>query len=44
LRSSEDPLEVAIFMVWHKDKWLSPTLDAFLEMVKEHFRGTNGVT
>jgi DNA-binding transcriptional LysR family regulator len=39
LRLSEDPLEVAVFMVWHKDKWLSPTLDAFLEMVKENLQG-----
>jgi DNA-binding transcriptional LysR family regulator len=39
LRSSEDPLEVAVLMVWHKDKWLSPTLDAFLEMVKQKFKG-----
>lgn len=39
LRSSEDPLEVAVFMVWHKDKWLSPTLDAFLETVKQKFKG-----
>ena len=44
LRSAEEPLEVAIIMVWHKDKWLSPTLDAFLETVKEHFKGTNRMT
>ncbi len=44
LRSSEEPLEVAIFMVWHKDKWLSPTLDAFLETVKEYFKDTSRVT
>lgn len=38
LHSSEEPLEVAVFMIWHKDKWLSPTLDAFLEMVKQRFK------
>jgi DNA-binding transcriptional LysR family regulator len=38
---SEEPLEVAIFMIWHKDKWLSPTLDAFLAMVKENLISTN---
>jgi DNA-binding transcriptional LysR family regulator len=35
---SEQPLEVAVFMIWHKDKWLSPTLDAFLETVKENLK------
>ena len=44
LRSAEAPLEVAIIMVWHKDKWLSPTLDAFLEAVKESFKDTNRMT
>ncbi len=28
-------------MVWHKDKWLSPTLDAFLEMVRQNFKDTS---
>jgi DNA-binding transcriptional LysR family regulator len=37
---SEEPFEVAVFMIWHKDKWLSPTLDAFLETVLESFRST----
>jgi len=37
---SDGPMEVAIFMIWHKDKWLSPTLDAFLETVKENFKGS----
>ncbi len=40
LRTCEAPLEAAVFMVWHKDKWLSPTLDAFLEMVRQNFKGT----
>jgi hypothetical protein len=30
-------------MVWHKDKWLSPTLDAFLAAVKENFKATSRV-
>lgn len=31
---SEEPLETAILMIWHKDKWLSPTLQAFMDTVK----------
>jgi len=30
-----DPLEVAALMVWHRDKWLSPTLGAFMGVVRE---------
>jgi DNA-binding transcriptional LysR family regulator len=40
LRSAEEPLDVAMFMVWHKERWLSPTLDAFLETVKDYFKGS----
>ncbi len=35
LQLPEELLEVAIIMVWHKDKWMSPTLMAFLATVKE---------
>ncbi|MEN6437209.1 MAG: LysR family transcriptional regulator [Syntrophobacter sp.] len=42
LPMSEAPLEVAIIMIWHKDKWLSPTLDAFLETIKENFSTKTG--
>lgn len=31
---SEEQLETAILMIWHKDKWLSPTLQAFMDTVK----------
>jgi len=31
----EDNLETGILMIWHKDKWLSPTLQAFMDTVKE---------
>ncbi len=31
----EEKLETAILMIWHKDKWLSPTLQAFMNTVKE---------
>lgn len=32
---SEGKLEVAILMIWHKDKWLSPSLKAFMEMARK---------
>jgi len=32
---SEEKLETAILMIWHKDKWLSPTLQAFMDTVKK---------
>jgi DNA-binding transcriptional LysR family regulator len=25
-----------LFMIWHKDKWMSPILRAFIDMIKEH--------
>ncbi|MGD9367954.1 MAG: LysR family transcriptional regulator [Desulfobacteraceae bacterium] len=31
----EEVLETAILMIWHKNKWLSPTLQAFMNTVKE---------
>ena len=31
----EEILETAILMIWHKDKWLSPSLQAFMNTVKE---------
>jgi len=27
---------VNLFMIWQKNKWLSPTLKAFMDMVREH--------
>jgi DNA-binding transcriptional LysR family regulator len=33
------PIEVAALMVWHKDKWLSPTLSAFMGVVREAMVG-----
>jgi DNA-binding transcriptional LysR family regulator len=30
-----DELEVAVLMLWYKDRWLSPTLRAFMEMTRE---------
>ncbi len=31
---TEDNLETAILMIWHKDKWISPTLKAFMDMMR----------
>ena len=30
----EEKLETAILMIWHRDKWLSPTLLAFMDAVR----------
>lgn len=32
---AEKPLAVITQMIWHKDKWLSPTLRAFIEVTRE---------
>ena len=32
LRWAEAPLEVITQMIWHKDKWLSPALNAFIDI------------
>ncbi len=31
----EEKLEVATLMIWYKDRWLSPTLKAFMQMTRE---------
>jgi DNA-binding transcriptional LysR family regulator len=31
----EEKLETAILMIWHKDKWISPTLQIFMDTVRE---------
>lgn len=31
-------LEVAVLMIWHKDRWLSPTLNAYMEITREVMR------
>ncbi|MES9995690.1 LysR substrate-binding domain-containing protein [Desulfovibrio aminophilus] len=33
-------LETAVLMLRHKDKWLSPTLEAFMETAREEWAGT----
>ncbi|MBL7180634.1 MAG: LysR family transcriptional regulator [Desulfobacterales bacterium] len=37
---AEGTLEVAILMIWYRDRWLSPTLSAFMEIVREVFNET----
>jgi DNA-binding transcriptional LysR family regulator len=39
---SESPLEVAILMAWHRDRWVSPTLQSFMDLTRAHFRGLSG--
>ena len=35
LEWEEEKLEVATLMIWYKDRWLSPTLGAFMDMTRE---------
>ncbi len=30
----EEPMETAVLMIWHKEKWLSPSLRAFMEVAR----------
>jgi DNA-binding transcriptional LysR family regulator len=35
LSLGEDKLEVATLMIWYRDRWLSPTLNAFMQVARE---------
>ncbi len=37
---SEGKTEVATLMIWYKDRWLSPTLNAFMEVVRDTFNSS----
>ncbi|MFH1984607.1 MAG: LysR family transcriptional regulator [Pseudomonadota bacterium] len=37
-----EAIEVAILMVWYKEKWLSPALKAFMEVVRAYFEERHG--
>jgi hypothetical protein len=32
---AEDQLEVAQLMIWHRDKWLTPVLRAFMDITRD---------
>ena len=34
----EDKLEVAVLMIWYKERWLSPTLSAFIETTRKFLK------
>ena len=36
---TETGLEVAVLMIWHRDKWLTPALKAFMNTVRETLAG-----
>jgi len=36
VRWNEAPLEVAILMAWHRERWVSPTLAAFMDLARTH--------
>jgi len=33
---SEGPLEAAVLMLWHKDKWINPALAGFMRLCRDH--------
>ena len=33
---AEGPLEAAVLMLWHKDKWISPALGDFMDLCRAH--------
>lgn len=35
LRWSEKEFEIVTQMIWHKDKWLSPAMQAFIDIIRE---------
>jgi DNA-binding transcriptional LysR family regulator len=39
VRWEEEALETAILMIWHKEKWLSPSLRAFMESARAVIKG-----
>jgi DNA-binding transcriptional LysR family regulator len=39
LKWEEEPLETAVLMIWHREKWLSPSLRAFMEIARAVIRG-----
>ncbi|RJQ84929.1 MAG: LysR family transcriptional regulator [Desulfobacteraceae bacterium] len=36
---SQGKLEMALLMIWYKDRWLSPSLSAFMNMTREAMNG-----
>ncbi len=37
VRLSDSPSEAAVLMIWHKDKWISPAVESFMEMAGRLF-------
>jgi DNA-binding transcriptional LysR family regulator len=40
LKWEEGDLEVSILMIWLKERWVSPTLNAFMEIVRKALKGS----
>lgn len=38
----EENLETTILMIWHKNKWISPALQAFMDTVRETIKSLTG--
>lgn len=39
---SEGAIEVAILMIWFRDRWISPTLEAFMDLTKRILKQVGG--
>ena len=39
---TEEKLETAILMIWHKNKWISPALQAFMDTVRQTVKSPEG--
>jgi DNA-binding transcriptional LysR family regulator len=35
LKWDENPLEAAVLIIWHEEKWISPALKSFMDMVEK---------
>jgi len=43
LRWDEGGFEVAVMMIWYKERWLSPTLRAFMEMTRRFLKDDSAI-
>lgn len=39
-----NPFHANLLMIWRKDKWISPALEAFMRMVREHVKSLKGMS
>jgi DNA-binding transcriptional LysR family regulator len=39
LRWSGAPMDISTQVIWHRDKWISPAMDAFVKMLQKELQG-----